>query len=237
MTNFDAECKKIWATLGKMSEDRKQAAAAAEAQRKKDAAAAEAQRKKDAAAAETQRKKDAAEAEMQRKKDKESLLEYEERRRKAGEEFDRRMDQIAKQIGGFTNNYSEALEEEFFRAMEGEMRIGDIPLNEVRRNSRNRYEYDIVGINGDCVAVGEIKHKLLPKDVIKFAEERLPYYAEDFPGVAKNRKVLGMIGGGLIPEDAQMEAEKRGLMILRLKNKKLVVENFDGARPVASLPA
>ncbi|MGI9296384.1 MAG: hypothetical protein ACR2QC_00620 [Gammaproteobacteria bacterium] len=175
-----------------------------------------------------------------------TLEQMSEDRRKAAAEFDRRtaeaekraakidrrLDKVSAQIGGFTNNYGEALEEEFADAMEDEMRIGDIPLHEVLRNVKNRYEFDIAVVNGDCVAVGEIKHKLLPQDVIAFAEERLPHFAEDFPGVAANRKVLGMVGGEVIAADAQGEAEKRGLMVLRLKNKKLVVENAAGARPV-----
>ncbi|MGI9296972.1 MAG: hypothetical protein ACR2QC_03640 [Gammaproteobacteria bacterium] len=140
-------------------------------------------------------------------------------------DFDRR-------YGGFINNYAESLEDEFADAMEDEMRVGDIPLHEVKRNVGARYEYDIAAINGDCVAVGEIKHKLLSKDVVKFAEERLPYFAADCPLLAEDRKVLGMVGGASVAKDARKEAAKRGLLVLRLKNKKLVVENAADARPM-----
>lgn len=173
-----------------------------------------------------------AESDERRRLDEERRQKWAAEEAERRRDFDRRLKKISDQIGGFTNNYGEALEEEFFFALEKEMRIGDIPLIEVGRNFRRRYEYDLVGINGDCVAVGEIKHKLLPKDVVKFAEERLPHFAEDFPGVAENRKILGMVGGGTIVEDARKEAEKRGLMILRLQNKKLVVDNAGNARPL-----
>ncbi|MBE8159125.1 MAG: hypothetical protein HAW59_07090, partial [Betaproteobacteria bacterium] len=82
------------------------------------------------------------------------------------------------------------------------------------------------------VVVGEIKRKLLPEDVRHFAEERLPYFAADCPLVAGGRKIFGMVAGDTIVPDAEAEAKKRGFFVLRLKNKKLIVGNAEGARAV-----
>ncbi|MGI9298035.1 MAG: hypothetical protein ACR2QC_09065, partial [Gammaproteobacteria bacterium] len=168
----------------------------------------------------------------------------EERRRERAEddarlkqwsaEFKEQIKEISRNIGGFTNSYGAALEDEFLAAVQEAKRVGDIALEDVRR-VKNRFEYDVFGSNGGCVVVGEVKHKLDLAEVRHFAEERLPYFAKDFPGEAKGRKVLGMVGGNHITARARAEAEKRGLIILRLRNKKLVVENDSNARPIAQV--
>ncbi len=147
-------------------------------------------------------------------------------------ESERRMAKMEKQFGGWTNNANEQLEDEFADALEDEMKVGGIVLDEVRQRVKFKYEYDLVGINGDAIVVGEIKRKFLPEDVRRFAEERLPHFAAEFPLVAKGRKVFGMICGETIVDDAAAAAAKLGLFVLRLKNKKLLVENADCARPV-----
>ena len=161
--------------------------------------------------------------------------EREAERAKSDAAWQRRMDNIASQIGGFTDNYGEALEEEFVAALRDEKRIGDISLHKVEhRLRRDKYEVDIAAQNGRIVAVGEIKHKLGKWDVVRFSRDKLPLFAGLFPDIAKNRKVLGMIGGDLITDAAAAEAKRRGLIILRLKNKKIFAENAKGARPVVS---
>lgn len=127
---------------------------------------------------------------------------------------------------------AEELQEKFAEALEESMKIGGIVLDEVRQRLKSQYEYDLVGINGGAIVVGEIKRKLLPEDVRRFAKDRLPYFAADCPMVAGGRKVFGMVAGETIVPDAEKEAVDLGLFVLRLKNKKLLVENADGARPV-----
>ena len=151
---------------------------------------------------------------------------------KRSAEADRRMKKIEKSFGGWTNNASEHLEDEFAEALEEAMQVGGIALDEVYRRMRKRYEFDLVGINGDAVVVGEIKRKLLPEDVRHFAENRLPYFAEQFPIETEGRKIYGMVCGEIIVDDAAAEAVKLGFFVLRLKNKKLLVENVDTACPV-----
>ena len=220
MADIEKWFEKFMAALEKESAERKKAAAEAEAERKKAAAAAESERKK----AEAEREKAAAA----------SL----EREAKVKAEIDAMQKVLAsanRTIGGFTNNYGEALEDEFFAALDEVKRIGDISLDRVECRVKNHYEYDLMGVNCDVVVVGEIKHKVDREDVAHFAEERLPHFAANFPAEAAGRKVLGMIGGDLIAEQAEIEAKKRGFLILRLQNKKLVAKNVKGARPIAQV--
>ena len=138
----------------------------------------------------------------------------------------------SKQLGDFTNSYGEAIEREFVAALEEAKRIGNIVFEKVECRLRRTYEYDIVAKSGKVVAVGEIKHKLKKEDVLHFAAERLPHFAELFPDIARGRKVIGMVGGGMITPDAAREAKKRGLIVLRLENKKIIAENAASPRPI-----
>lgn len=194
---------------------------------KKRMAEAEAEREKRAAKADAEREKRMAEQD-------ESIRKEAAERKKRMAEFDLVMKRIQQNIGGFTDAVGEALEDEFFAALDESRRVGDILLTEVQKgvtNFRGDAEYDLVGVNGKFILVGEIKHSLDGHDVRHFAENQLPRFARDFPGEAKGRKILGMVGGNRISAKAREEAEKRGLIILRLRHKKLVVENEKNARP------
>ena len=154
---------------------------------------------------------------------------------KVGEKLDKtseKLDKVADQFGGWTNNANEKLEDEFAEAVEETMQIGEFRLNEVQKRVRFKYEYDLVGINGQAVVVGEVKRKLLPSDVRRFAEERLPHFAVKFSGAVKRRKIFGMVAGETITAAAKTEAQKYGFFILRLKNRKLLVENAANARAI-----
>ena len=168
------------------------------------------------------------ESEALHRKTKETLAEL----AVASKKTEKTVDQVAKQLGGWTNNANKQLEDEFAEAVEEAMQIGDVRLDEVRQRVKFKYEYDLVGINGNAVVVGEIKRKLLPEDVQHFAENRLPHFAAEFPPVADGRKIFGMVAGETIVPAAKTEAEKRGFFILRLKNKKLQVDNTGNARPI-----
>ena len=181
------------------------------------------------------RKEEAAREKRAAERKKEAA-EFDELLRKRAAKFAQGMEEIRQNIGGFTNAVGEALEDEFYAALDESRRVGGIALTDVKKRIAGfRYEYDLVGRNGKFMLVGEIKHTLGGKEVRHFAENRLPYFAKDFPGEAKGRKILGMVGGNRITPKAREEAAKRGLIILRLRNKKLVVENESAARPTAQV--
>ena len=151
---------------------------------------------------------------------------------KRSAEADRRMKEIEKSFGGWTYNDARQLEDEFAEALKEKMQVGGIVLDQVRQRLFHNYEFDLVGTNGSAVVVGEVKRTLSLKNVRHFAENRLPYFAEEFPKTAEGRKVYGMICGETIDKAAVTEAVKLGLFVLRLKNKELLVENVDTACPV-----
>ena len=145
---------------------------------------------------------------------------------KASAELQKTMENVSKQWGDFGRSEGEMVEEEFVSALREKKAIGDFKLREVLSRLKNRYEYDLVCINGRAVFVGEVKRQLTARDVRDFADNRLPHFAEDFPAHARRRKVHGMVGGVRVNPAAEREAKTRRLVLLRLKNRALLAENL-----------
>ena len=131
------------------------------------------------------------------------------------------------QLGGFTNNYGEALENKFAEALRKAKQIGEFNLYQVDVRAGTKYEFDLVATNGDVMIVGEVKAKLLPSDVEHFITKRLPRFASDCPMFARNRRIYGMICSQNIVADAEKLAQENGLFVACLENKEIIV---DGAK-------
>ena len=146
-------------------------------------------------------------------------------------EFDQQIKQINASFGGYTNRESRILEDEFLAAIQEKKRIDSIALDNVEVRLRRNREYDLVGVNGDAVVVGEVKRNLQVNDVVEFVDKVSHHFAKDFPDCLRP-KVYGMVAGEAIDAEARKAAKKYGLFILRLKNKALVVENAKHAKPL-----
>ena len=141
-------------------------------------------------------------------------------------ELKKTVKETSKAWGDFGRSEGEMVEEEFVSALREKKAIGDFKLREVLSRLKNRYEYDLVCINGRAVFVGEVKRQLTARDVRDFADNRLPHFAEDFPAHARRRTVHGMVGGVRVNPAAEREAKTRRLVLLRLKNRALLAENL-----------
>ena len=210
MRDYEKRFRKIWATIDKAAEERRQAEAESRQWRE------------------------------EHEKDKRKWrAEYEKDKR----ELNASLKKVSAQIGGFTQNDSEALEQEFANAVRDGMKINGNPFNNVYQGMRFKHEFDIIAVNCASVAVGEIKHKLLPDDVDRFFKERLPFFEEEWLAFGElfggekmfsDRKVFGMVGGKVVTADAMEKAREHGMFVLRLKNKAVVVGNSEYARPFKS---
>jgi len=89
-----------------------------------------------------------------------------------------------------------------------------IPNLECCKNGVSQIEFDIVLVNGKSVAIIETKHRIHPKFVKEFAEERLPKFRELWPEYSKHKAYLG-IAGFSFSQKALEEAEKYGICLLR----------------------
>ena len=206
---------------------------AAEERRKNNAELAELRRQGEEARiqAEKERRKerlknDAELAELRRQTE-----DAKKQREEAQKQTEKAIRSLARHVDGYIDNESMIQEEEFAEALREEMQIGDIVLTEVMTRLQSGREYDLLAINGEAVVVGEVKHRLNVRDVKRFVAKALPDFVNHFPKYA-GLKVYGMVAGDIINKDADAEAKKSGLFVLRLKNKSLLVSNVEGAKPI-----
>ena len=132
-----------------------------------------------------------------------------------------------KHLGGFTTNYGKAVENEFAEALRKTKKIGEIKLDEVKVHIGKQFEFDLVAINSEIAIVGEIKVRLTHLDVRRFVKQRLPHFAEHCPEDAHARHIYGMVGAEIMTDGAKAEAEKHGLFIARLENKKIIIDDVN----------
>ena len=152
-------------------------------------------------------------------------------RLESSREFYSGLKAIREEYGGYTKRESIILEDEFLSALQEKKQVGNIHLDYVGVRVSNVHEYDLVGVNGGATVVGEIKRHFRVKDVKEFVDKVSQHFAKDFPQYARP-KIYGMVAGESITEAAAVSAKKHGLFILRLKNKALVVENSENAKPL-----
>ena len=152
-------------------------------------------------------------------------------RLESSREFDKQMKSMRSEYGDYTKRDSIILEDEFLASLQEKKQVGNIHLDYVRVRVSNVHEYDLVGVNGGATVVGEIKRHFRVKDVKEFVDKVSQYFAQDLPEYTRP-KIYGMVAGESITEAAAVSAKKHGLFILRLKNKALVVENSENAKPI-----
>ena len=214
--------------------ERKAEREADRAERKAEREADRAERKREIAERKAEREADRAEREAERKRDA-AERKAERAERKAAEaaskaRYDRMEEQSAKfrkEWGIYTSDESEEVEDQIYNALDESKRIGDLRFDHVNQNLHNvvdgeSYEYDIVAENGKVTVVLEVKHKLTLSDVRRFAKKHLPLFSKAFPGLAKNKDVIGALAYQSVRDRKKtvQEALDFGLLLLRAEGKK-----------------
>ena len=152
-------------------------------------------------------------------------------RLESSREFEKQLKAMRSEYGDYTKRDSIILEDEFLASLQEKKQVGNIHLDYVRVRVSNVHEYDLVGVNGEATVVGEIKRHFRVQDVKEFVDKVSQHFAQDLPEYTRP-KIYGMVAGESITEAAAVSAKKHGLFILRLKNKALVVENSENAKPI-----
>ena len=246
----------VLAIIAEMQRERKRDIA----ERKAERAADRAERRREIAEREAAERKREAEREAKReaKREAERAADRAERRREIAERdaerkreeaaskarYERMEEQSAKfrkEWGVYTSDESEEVEDQIYNALDESKQIGDLRFDYVDQNlrgivDRQSYEYDIVAENGKVTVVLEVKHKLTLSDVRRFAKKHLPLFSQAFPGLAKNKDVIGALAYQSVRNRKKtvQEALDFGLLLLRAEGKKglrQIKTVADSARP------
>ena len=160
-------------------------------------------------------------------------LAYEERQKK----LDAKMSKLSAQISGIGNNIGEVTEDYFYSSISTTLNVNGIQYNSAEKNytyktKKKQAEYDIVLINSTRLLVIEVKHKLHPNDVEKFATQQLPLFKELFPEY-KNYDIYGAVAGITIPEKSIKMANELGLYVFTQSqdSDNMLILNPEGFEP------
>ena len=156
-----------------------------------------------------------------------SRQEFEEELKRSGLEFDKRMEKlenklnkIGSMLGSISNNQGNITEEYFVNSLKDCLRVGSIDFdylieNFVAKNGHNTLaEYDILLVNGESVAIVEVKYKAHIKDL-----EKLPRKIEELKNLPQYRdyRVYAGIATFFATNELIKRAEEQGYFILQRK--------------------
>ncbi|KPA19560.1 hypothetical protein MHK_000216 [Candidatus Magnetomorum sp. HK-1] len=151
--------------------------------------------------------------------------------KKSSKEFDKRLAEVSKQIGGIGNNNGDYAEEFFLKSLEKTMQIGtmefdsiDDHLSRYIKAKKIRGEYDIILTNTKHIVVVEVKYKLTKNYVNDFYNKKLKNFKDLFP-IYKNYKIYGAVASFSDHDNARKLSREYGLFVLGRSGEKIDVIN------------
>jgi len=167
----------------------------------------------------------------QLKKTDEQLKKTDEQLKKTDEQLkktDEKVNRIASLVGNLANNQGDVAEEYFVNSLEESMRVGEIdfdflvPNFKAKRGRNILAEYDILLVNGESVAIVEVKYKAHVNDLNKLPKKieqlkRLPQY--------KNYKVYAGIATFFATDELIEKAKELGYFILQRRGDVIVTHS------------
>ena len=141
---------------------------------------------------------------------------------------DEKVNRIASLVGNISNNQGDVTEEYFVNSLEESLRVGAIdfdyiiPNFKAKRGHQTLAEYDILLVNGESVAIVEVKYKAHLNDLNKLPKKieqlkNLPQY--------KNYKVYAGIATFYATDELIDEAKRLGCFVLQRKGDVVITHN------------
>jgi hypothetical protein len=133
-------------------------------------------------------------------------------------EATRKLNKLGKLVGNISNNQGDIAEEFFFQSFVKNPTLGDIKFDSVSRNLNNHIgnlqgEYDLVLLNGDTLAVIEVKAKAHVSDLEKMVTKKVPNFPKLFRAYRDYHLYAGV--ATLVTNDKLIEkAQELGLFLL-----------------------
>jgi hypothetical protein len=133
---------------------------------------------------------------------------------------DAKLDRLAALYGGLSDNQGSVAEEFFFNSLRANPVIGNIRFDRVTPHlivgtRAKQAEFDMVLVNGNAIAIVEIKHKA-HLSALDQLDKQMHRYREVFPEHA-SYQLYGGIAALSVPEATVQAAHERGLFVLKQK--------------------
>jgi len=123
------------------------------------------------------------------------------------------------QLGGISNNQGHHAEQFFQDVFKKKLEFGMVKYDEMIPNlsykgKKNKIEFDIALVNGDCIALIEIKNRIYPDFVKELAEERIEKFREYFREFENYDVYLGIAGFSFCDEVLD-QASRYGIGVVK----------------------
>ncbi len=121
-----------------------------------------------------------------------------------------------KKWDGFLGNYGEVAEEYFYRSLEKDKTLGKLKFDEIERNVRKtskNVEFDIILINGNTIAIVEVKNKAHPKDIKPLIQKKIQHFKIDYPEYEDYTYYFG-IASMITNDEIIRQAKNEGIFLL-----------------------
>jgi len=114
-------------------------------------------------------------------------------------ELDKKLDRLCGKVGGIDDNQGHHAEQFFQDVFEKKLEFGRIKYDEMIPNLTYKdkgvkIEFDIVLLNGNSIALIEVKNRIHPNFVKELAEDRIKKFREFFPRYSNYQAYLGIAG-------------------------------------------
>jgi len=139
-------------------------------------------------------------------------------------ETDKKLKELGIHVAGITDSNGMFAEEYFFNSLENKLEFAGVSFDNISRDfnlmrkskdgKRVRDQFDVVLLNGDAVALIEIKYKGRKDDLSKMINQKITNFKYLFPQYAKHKIYLGL-GGFSFEKNVAREAEKLGIGLLK----------------------
>ena len=151
-----------------------------------------------------------------------------EKLRASQEETGRKLDKVAKMIGGIGANQGDVAEDFFYNSFVKDNHLGSLSFDEITKNMTKhkgdiQEEYDIFLTNGDSIAIIEVKYKAHHEDVIKL-ERKIRNFKKLFP-FYNDYKLYGAMASFHFNKDAKNAVLKQGYFAVERCGELISTEN------------
>jgi hypothetical protein len=122
------------------------------------------------------------------------------------------------ELAGVGNSQGAVAEEFFVNSLNDMPQIGKLKFDQVLPNltadkGSDRAQFDVVLVNGKCVAIVEVKYKVQAKTLLQ-VESQVIEFRKRFP-VYENYKIYAGVAGFSIPPALVEMAHEKGLFVLK----------------------
>lgn len=146
----------------------------------------------------------------------------------AMKKLEEKVDRICGKVGGIDDNIGHHAEQFFLDVFERKKEFGGIKYDEVHHNfGRNdkvgKIDIDILLLNGNSVALIEVKNRIHPNFVTDFSEERVKKFRTLYPEYDKYKIYLG-IADFSFDDEVLNRAKENGIGIVKQAGEGIEVE-------------